>query len=92
MRQRVACRRCGCHRDLTIAPRCLVCGAESFDPVAPSAGDLDAIQIEVIESAEAIDFALHDGASVSPSSYLASRLRTACRALALARAGVLAWR
>ncbi len=91
MQQRVQCRGCRCHRDLRIAPRCLVCGQESFDPVEATAGDLDAITLEVIAAAEALDLALHDGVTVTKDYYLAGRLRTACRARALAKAGILSW-
>ena len=39
MQSRVACRRCGAHRDLPLAAICLVCGSASGDPVSPSIRD-----------------------------------------------------
>lgn len=89
MTDRVACRRCGAHRDLTIAPRCLVCGAEAYGRVLPTPGDLvvDPVDAEVLVAAEAIDLALHDGAVITASSRLAIALRNACRHRALALAG-----
>lgn len=94
MLDRVACRRCGAHRDLPRAPRCLVCGSEPFDRVQPTLGDLTvsdlpAIDRELVEIAEAIDFELHGGRILMNRSPLAVALRDACRrrALALALAG-----
>lgn len=87
MQRRVSCRHCAAHRDLAIAPRCLVCGREVFDNVEETAGDrLDGIDRELLAAAEAVDFALmvllltH----VVPGG---ARLQAACRARALALAG-----
>lgn len=88
MRQRVECARCKAHRDLTIAPICMVCGAARCSPVSPTAGDmLDGTDRAVIEAAEALDLALHDGLTVTEHYHLAVRLRLACRDRALALAG-----
>jgi hypothetical protein len=87
MQQRVSCVRCGAHRDLAIARRCLVCGAEGFDRVLPTAGDVDAITHEVLAAAEGLDQALNAGAVVSREHHDARRLHQAFRDLALARAG-----
>jgi len=91
MNHRVQCRRCMAHRFLDLAPRCLVCGAESFDAVDATRGDLDGIDFEVIHAAEALDLALHDGLTVTREFHLAKTLREACRrrARALVGRGVL---
>lgn len=94
MTERVACRRCGAHRDLSRSPRCLVCGSEPFDRVQPTLGDLSVsdlpgIDRELVGIAEAIDFELHGGRPITKHSPFATQLRDACRrrALALALAG-----
>lgn len=85
---RVQCIRCKAHRDLRLAPRCLVCGAEAHTVVRPTAGDLESAVLGVIQAAEEMDFALHAGAVITPAHRNARRLAEACRSLALAKAGV----
>ena len=89
MRQRVSCCRCQAHRDLTIAPRCLVCGFVGFVCVTPSPADVDPTTAEVLAAAEGLDQSLNAGAVVSREHHDARRLRLACRDLALARTGRL---
>lgn len=91
MIERVACRHCGAHRDLARSPRCLVCGSEPFDRVQPTLGDLavsdlPAIDRELVGIAEAIDFELHGGRTLTKHAPLAALLRDACRRRALALA------
>lgn len=96
MTERVACRRCGAHRDLARSPRCLVCGSEPFDRVQPTPGDLTVsdlpgIDRELVEIAEAIDYWIQCCGRIlmNDGSPLTVALRDACRrrALALALAG-----
>lgn len=85
MRQRVQCVNCEAHRDLALAPRCLVCGAERYTPVTPPPVVMDAIDREVIAAAEALDAMLdRTHLKIVPG---AQRLREACRQRALALAG-----
>lgn len=85
MTERVACQRCGAHRDLILAPRCLVCGAERYTPVTPPPVVMDAIDREVIAAAEALDESLdRTHLKIVPG---AQRLREACRQRTLALAG-----
>lgn len=94
MTHRVECRRCTAHRDLTIAPRCFVCGAEACDDVVPSAGDraaaVDRAMAEVVAAAEAVDRILYRRGEIANGHWCATKLSEACRQLALARAGVVA--
>jgi hypothetical protein len=39
MQSRVACRRCGAHRDLTLTAVCLVCRSVAWDPIPLSIRD-----------------------------------------------------
>lgn len=85
MTRRVECVRCRAHRDLDLAPRCLVCGAERCTPVPPH--PLDGADQAVIAAAEAIDLAILRGYDRIYWRQLTTRLREACRARALALAG-----
>lgn len=91
MRQRVRCVRCSAHRDLLIAPRCLVCGAEVYAVVDPTAGDVstaDRITSELVTCAELLDLAIHDRVVLDPEHPVAVRLASACRQRALLLAGL----
>jgi hypothetical protein len=92
-RIRVACVRCDAHRDRTLAPDCMVCGAAAFRVVPPNEHDVDAITREVLAAAELVDVVIHDAAHVGidPQHPAAIRLAAACRNLALARAGCLGY-
>jgi hypothetical protein len=92
-RIRVACTRCDAHRDISIAPRCLVCGAFIYKVVAPKQGDLDAITTELLAAAELVDVVIQDGSlsGINCEHPAALRLQAACRNLALARAGCLGY-
>lgn len=50
MRERVACKRCGAHRDLAVwSGPCFVCGSGRYEPVAPSPADrFDADGAEIL--------------------------------------------
>lgn len=85
MHQRVECQRCKAHRDLLLAPRCLVCRYESWNPVTPTSGDRDLAVDAVVEAAEEVDLVLYDFHSISEMHPSAMALREACRVLALSR-------
>jgi rRNA maturation protein Nop10 len=51
VQQRVSCDRCTAHRDLTLSPSCLVCGAVACSPVPLSPGDLDAAYSTLLRQA-----------------------------------------
>jgi hypothetical protein len=89
MRQRVRCVRCTAHRDLAIAPTCLVCGCVAHLMVTATPGDLetDPITKELVTCAELVDTAIHDRVVLDPTHPIAKRLAAACRARALSLAG-----
>jgi hypothetical protein len=87
MTQRVRCRRCTAHFDIGTRSACLTCGGESFDPVTPTAGDLETATTAVVRAAEQIDLAIVGGQPMTAQH--AADLRAACRVLAFVRAGVL---
>jgi hypothetical protein len=88
MKHRVACVTCGTHVDLNAGDRCS-CGSSAFKTVTPTAGDIAAVEQDILEAAMAMDRALLAGAVVTRSHNAARRLAAACRELALTRAGVV---
>jgi hypothetical protein len=68
--------------------RC-TCGAESFKPVAPTQGDMEACEAEVVAAAEHVDMWLLIDGYITNHHPNAKRLALACQTLSFARAGVL---
>lgn len=85
--QRVACLHCGTHR-MKPGIAC-ICGECQYRPVAPGPCDLQAIEADVVQHAVLLDHAFQSGAVLSHTHPNAVRLAEACRALSLARAGIL---
>lgn len=89
MIQRIACTKCGTHRDLIRGgAACPNCGSNEAKTIAPSAGDRLAVEADVIKAAESIDRELLHLGVVHRSSHVARALADACRELALVRTGV----
>jgi hypothetical protein len=88
---RVECVRCRAHRYRHLAPSCLVCGAVAFNVVTPNPHDVDAITKELIDAAARGEVAIQDAAPapIDRDHPAALRLKSACRNMALARAGQL---
>lgn len=88
MNQRIACTSCGAERGLLGQPTCPVCGGAFAKTVAPTAGDVTAIERDLIAAAEHVDRIMLAAGLIHRSHEAARALAAHCRELALARSGI----
>lgn len=88
MIQRVQCIVCSTQRMRTDVA-CQTCDSVEYTAVKPGPRDVEAIEVAVRSEAECMDHALQAGAIITRGHPNALRLADACRALALARVGIL---
>jgi hypothetical protein len=77
MKERVACNHCGSQRDQAVTLVCGTCGQRSWHTVDRTRGDL--VTEDVIEAAQAMNYALLCGDTITKQHPHAQRLAEACR-------------